>query len=374
MKIFIGKENSCNLNYMRDLLYSEFIINGHEIVKEPEDADIIIFPDTCCCTEYNLQYTLFYINDILSRKKENAKTFLTGCITRKFTHNPENFDVNEWLNNNIDYIFPQNNNYEILKTIFKKEFEDYPYNDFGYSRPLNDETAEMYISNGCMNNCSFCKLTFQKYPLKSVDINEVKESIDRIDELGFKELDIKGTNISQYGYDLYKEYKLPEIIEYIENKNNINKVRYIGFSYKDAIKNNFAPVIRDSKKTDTLGGSLESGSNRLLKLIRKGFTKEEFLSFIYEIRKKYPKNLRLNVISGFPTETIEDILETIAVLDEVKPLGIDLCRYTNSSIIDSNNYPQLSPEEIQEHTRIYEKILRKKNIQTDIVGDGYNYN
>lgn len=374
MKIFIGKDNSCYLNYQKKLLYSSLYFNNFNIVGNPEEADIIIFSDTCCCTAFNMNVTLAYINEILKRKKKDAKTFLTGCMTRTFKKNIDNFDLNGWLEEHIDYIIPQNNVNEILKMISEEIFKDVPNDDFGFFCPASNEVADLYISNGCMNNCSFCKLSFQEYPLKSVDIEQIKKIIDQVDEYGMKEIRIKGTNVSQYGYDLYHEFRLPEIIEYAEKKENIERIKFVGFSFKDAIENGFAEVIRDSKKACRFCGSLESGSNRLLELIRKGFTREEFIEFTEQIRKKYPKELHLNVISGFPTETKTDILETLEVLERIDPIEVVLCRYTNSSFVDSNNYPQLTPKQIEEHTRIYQKVLKRRNINTQVMGNGYIYN
>ena len=374
MKIFIGEENACNLTYARDLLYYYLSFNQFEMTNNPKEADIIIISDTCSCTAFHMNCTLAYIKEILRNKKEGAITFLTGCITRELTKKISDFDIKGWIDENIDYVIPQNNVKEILKIIDNKKFEQFSKDDFGHYHLLNKQIGEIFVSNGCMNNCSFCKTTFQNYPLKSVDIGEVKYVMDQMDEIGLKEIRIKGTNVSQYGYDLYNDYKLPEIIEYAEKKKNLERLELIGFSFKDAINNDFAQVIRDSRKTTRLSGSLESGSNRILELIRKGFTKEEFLKFSEEIRKKYPKELHLNVITGFPTETNQDILETLEVLEEVDPIKVELCRYTNSSFVDSSKYPQLSPSEIEDHTRIYQKVLSRKNIKNEIVGHGYIYN
>lgn len=374
MKVFLGIKNSCDLNYQRNYLYSR-LMNKYELTKNPEEADIIIFPDTCCCTEYHAKYTLQYIINVLKKKRPDAKTFLTGCITRKFKRYIDGYNFEEWLNKNIDYIIPQNTPNEILHLISEENYHNLNRDVFGATlMPYKSNFAELYISNGCRNNCSFCKTTFQDYPLKSVDINEIKEMIDFLNEKNVNEVLIKGTNICQYGLDIYSDYKLPELIEYIDKKNNIKKVVLVGFAYKDAIENDFASTLRESEKTKRIGGSLESGSNRLLKLIRKGFTTEEIIDFIREIKRKYPKEIYLNLISGFPTETKEDILMTFDTIKKINPSKIDLCRYINSKVVDSSKYPQLTPEEIQEHTRIYEKVFRKNNIKTDIVGNGYKYN
>lgn len=374
MKVFLGMKNACDLNYQRKYLYSR-LADKYELTNNPEEADIIIFSDTCCCTEYHTKNTLQYIISILKKKKPDAKTFLTGCITRKFKRYIDDYNFEEWLNNNIDYIIPQNTPNELLHLISEENYNNLDRKIFGaVLMPYSSNFAELYISNGCRNNCSFCKTTFQDYPLKSAEINELKEIIDFLNEKNVNEVLIKGTNICQYGLDLYNDYKLPELIEYIDKKDNIKKVVLVGFAYKDAIKNNFSTTLRDSEKTKRISGSLESGSNRLLKLIRKGFTTEEIIDFIREIKEKYPKEICLNLISGFPTETKEDVLMTLDTIKKIDPTRIDLCRYTNSKIVDSNNYPQLTPEEIEEHTRIYEKVLRKRNINTNIVGNGYKYN
>lgn len=373
MKVFIGKRNSCGLNYQGDVVRAEMMSN-YEIVDDAKEADIIIFPDTCCSTEYHTKYTIAYINKVLADKKPTAKTFVTGCISRHFTKKIDGYDIEEWLRKKIDYIVPQNKVYELLKLISEEDYKDYNSDSFGALLSAKDKSANIYISNGCRNNCSFCKTNYQEYPLKSIELDVLKEAIDYLDEKETKTVTLRGTNVSQYGLDLYNEYKLPEIIEYIDSKENIESVNFVGFAYKDAIKHGFADTMRDSKKIDEISGSLESGSDRLLKLIRKGFTSQEIIDFVNEIKKKYERRLRLNVISGFPTETMDDIKKTLEVLKELNPNIIDLCRYTNSKIVDSNNYPQLTPNEIEEHTRVYSKVLRRRGIKTNINGNGYKFN
>lgn len=373
MKVFIGKKNSCNLNYQHNAIYQD-LSEHFELTDNVEDADIIIIAETCCCTEYNIFKTLDYISSIIEKKKEAAQIFLTGCITRTFKDDPSLEKVQKWLRENIDYIIPQNQPNLLLKLISQNEYGDRDINDFGMIDVYSKDSAEIYIANGCLNNCSFCKITYQKYPLKSVDLNELKEAIDCLNENHISQIYLKATNICQYGLDIYREYMLPEIISYLDKKENIKNVSLVGFSFKDAIKNNFEEVLCDSKKITELCGSLESGSDRLLSMIRKGFTSEEIINFVERIRQMHYKNLYLNIIAGFPTETLDDVYRTLEVLKQLSPYAVDVCRYTNSPFVDSSQYEQLTPAEIQDHTRVYSKVLRKRNIKTDIVGQGYKYN
>lgn len=372
MKVFIGKENSCNLNYQHYYIYQS-ISKYFEITDNINEADTIIIAETCCCTKYNILITVDYIKSIIENKKDDAKVYLTGCITRKFRDDPFLNKVEKWLKDNIDYIVPQNQPNLLLQLISQNNYSNKDVNDFGQVT-IDNNSASIYIGNGCLNNCSFCKTTFQKYPLKSVDLNELKEAIDILNENNIHQIYLKATNICQYGLDNYHDYMLPEVIEYLNKKENIKNVSLVGFSFKDAIKNNFAEVIRNSNKIAELCGSLESGSDRLLSMIRKGFTSEEIINFVEKIRQVYFKYLHLNVIAGFPTETLEDVYKTLDVLKQLNPHAVDLCRYTNSTFVDSNQYEQLTPEKIQEHSRIYSKVLKKRNVSTSIVGAGYKYN
>lgn len=369
----MGMENSCGLNYQHDFIYKE-LSKCFEITTNISDADIIVIAETCCCTKYNIQNTLNYINNILKDKKEEAKTYLTGCITRPFDDDIFLSKTEKWLTDNIDFIIPQNQPNLLLKLISNDIFNNVDITDFGMVNGFFEDSAEIYISNGCLNNCSFCKVNFQKYPLKSAELSEIKEAIDSLNEQKYSQIILKGTNICQYGLDIYHEYMLPEIITYLDKKENIKNVTLVGFSFKDAIKNNFQNVIANSDKVVELCGSLESGSDRLLELIRKGFTSEEIIDFAKNIRKTNYKSLYLNIIAGFPTETLEDVKKTLEVLKKLDPYMVDVCRYTNSEFIDSSHYKQLNPDEIQNNARIYSKILQKRNVKVNIVGDGYIYN
>ena len=66
MKIFIGEENSCNLNYQHNAIYQS-LSEHFELTDNVEDADIIIIAETCCCTEYNIIKTLDYISSIIKK-------------------------------------------------------------------------------------------------------------------------------------------------------------------------------------------------------------------------------------------------------------------------------------------------------------------
>lgn len=373
MKVFIGECNSCALNYQHYVIY-EALMEDFEITNKVSEADVIVIAETCCGTQYGILNTINYLKSIVDNKKAGAKIYLTGCITRKFKDDSFLNKVETWLKENVDYIIPQNQPNLLLQMISKEKYTDRDKNEFGFVESHREDLATIYIGNGCLNNCSFCKKTFQNYPLKSANLNEVKDAIDVLNEENYSKVLLKATNICQYGLDNYHEYMLPEIIKYLEDKENIKNVALVGFSFSDAIKNNFDEVLKTSRKITEISGALESGSNRLLEMIRKGFTSEEIIEFVKKIREIYFKQLRLTIISGFPTETLIDVSKTLEVLKQLNPGIVDICRYINSSFVDSSKFLQLLPEEIQEHTRIYSRVLKKRSVNTLIYYPEYKYN
>ena len=93
MKIFMGKNYSCDVNYQYyEIIFKLKEIKGCELVKHPKDADVIIFASTCSCYEQRIYEILSYIDSVLKQKKPEAKTYLTGCLARGFL-NPDSFSI-----------------------------------------------------------------------------------------------------------------------------------------------------------------------------------------------------------------------------------------------------------------------------------------
>lgn len=368
MKVFVALSYSCGVN---SALYEiEFGLNeivGCEFVESPEEADVIIFPGTCACHEERILHVGNYIASILGRKKDGAKTYLTGCMARDFIQDEKLNKVKGWLEKNIDVIVPENRIIDILKDLGNEEDKDLKAEP-GFSFCSDDE-AYIYLSRGCTRKCSFCKTTFQNIPLVSMDFYYIKEYIDRIDEAGVPNLSFRGMNICQLGLDNSGKYLLPDVIEYVEKKNNIKNVNLVGFAYADAINNDFKYVLRKSEKVNYIVGSMESGDNRILNLMNKGYKIEDFLDFVWFINQEYKKYLDVNIIAGFPTETLEDVKTTMMVLKGLKPLlaRATVCRYSDSSFVGSHSLEQLPKEVIEEHAKVYAKFLRHEKIPTQLI-------
>ena len=366
MKIYIAQELTCIHTYEPSYIISELKLN-FEITENLKEADVIVFPGSCAGSLYHLIQSANYINRILSEKKPDAVTFLTGCMTRKVT-NPEADFIKEILNK-IDFVIPQDDPNLLFKILAPEKYKNANKNLYG--RFWTDYGfVTIFLDEGCLNNCSFCEKTYLDFPLRSFNFELLKKAIDYYNSKGFTRIVFRGTNVSQYGLDTHKTYMLPKLIEYIEEKaDNINDVKLVGFAFKDAILGNFAKTLADSSKVSILSGGLESGSDRLLGLMQKGFTSDEFINFVQKVNKK--KSLHLNIIAGFPTENSDDVNATLEVLRKIREY-IDLVtivKYMDSPFVASHKYPQLENEEIEEHAKTYQKVLNEYGICDGVFGN-----
>ncbi len=354
MKIFIGANHGCDLNYTYRVLTDE-LYNIGKIVEDVAEADIIVFPATCCGSLRVIKIVMADILNVLKNKKKDATTFVTGCMTSNIKDLNLRNMINKFLNDNFDYVISEQNIGDIVNIIFQKNRME---NSFG-ACVSDGNQVDIYISKGCANKCSFCKVNYLNLPIRSVDFEDIKNCIaslpDEIDTVN-----LLGMNVSQYGLDFGYKYNLMDIIKLLESKETINSVSIYGMAFKDAIQNNFAKDLK-TRKVKKISGSIETGSPRLLSMMNKGYTIPDLLTFLDEINEFYPKKLSTDIIVGFPTETYKDIELTMRFLDILRPEFLILRKYQNSPYIPSSKYNQLSEEEINEHYDTYVNELKLRN-------------
>lgn len=256
----------------------------------------------------------------------------------------------------FDYVIPEDN-YEEIVNIIKGEGEVLNFG-FGASYQISLNELNLYISRGCKNNCSFCKMAYLNLPTKSVDLNAIKLNLLSLPK-GVNTINIWGTNSAQYGIDFAYQYNLMDVVHLTDNIPEIENVNLYGFAFKDAIQNRFASDLKYMEKVKIIQGSIETGSPRLLYMMNKGYAVSELLKFWKEIQSIYYRELSTDIIVGFPTETYEDIEATLKLVSQLKPKEVRIHGYQNSSFVPSNKYPQLSQEKIEEHYEIYSRQLKK---------------
>ena len=233
--------------------------------------------------------------------------------------------------------------------------------------PKNTCAAIVPISEGCLSFCSYCATRLAKGRLRSFDKKEILENIKEALKSGAKEIQLTSQDLGIYGLDKGK-FLLPELLKEISEIKGDFRVRLGMMNPKFAGKifGKILKILEDKKFYKFLHLPLESGSNKVLKEMNRGYKVEEFLKMALEFKRKFKNSLlATDIIVGFPTETEKDFKETISVIKKIKPEILHLFRYSKRKGTEAEKLKDL-PDRIKKErsrilTKIWKKILKEKS-------------
>ena len=317
----------CKVNAYESTYLKEKMIDNNFIEVE-DNADITIV-NTCSVTNMADNKSKKMIRSI---KRNNPNTILVvcGCSAE---HNKE-----EYQNMDIDILIGNRDKSILVNTIInylkskKKYIKFYEGRESTFEnisvKDFNDKTrAFVKIQDGCDNFCAYCVIPFVRGSVRSKDINDTYEEIEELVNKGHKEIVLTGIDTGAYGKN--EGYTLVDLIKKISKIKNLERIRISSIEIT-SIDDEFIKELKNNKKIcGHLHVSLQSGAKRILKIMNRKYTKEEYYNKIEEIRKARPNiNLTTDVIVGFPSETEEEFLETIQFCKKCKFSKIHVFPYS----------------------------------------------
>ncbi len=323
---------------------------GYEVSDKLEKADLYII-NTCAITaeaEKKSRQTASRIKKL----NPSAKVVFTGCAAEK--------DYKAFADKSSAYlitgVFNKNN---ILTALEKsgvmiaeqsEKYEELP-------APLSLKTrAFIKVQDGCNSFCTYCIIPHLRGRSRSRAPEKVRKEIDG---LNCSEAIITGINLSDYRYG---ETDLAGLITALKGVNarirlGSLEARVIDDRLLTALSdlNNFAPHFHLS---------LQSGSNAVLKKMNRKYTREEFIEKVALIRKYFPlAGITTDIIAGFPTETEEDFLGTLSIIDEVKFSDIHPFIFSPREGTPAYKMPDLPPEIKKE--RLNRLLVAKARVKAE---------
>ena len=296
-----------------------------EKVDNMEDADLILL-NTCAIREnaHNKVFGMLGRIKHLRESKPNIITCLCGCMAQEESVVNEIEEKYKWMDvvfgtHNIQnlpkLISDAINDNELIIEVFSKE------GDVVENLPVKRENkykAYVNIMYGCDKFCTYCIVPYTRGKQRSRKLEDIKCEVQKLINDGYKEVTLLGQNVNAYGKDLDDGVTMDKLLEEIA-KMNIERVRFVTshpWDFSDEMIN----VIRDySNVMPYIHLPLQSGSNKILKLMGRRYTKEEYLNLANKIKKEIPNvSLTTDIIVGFPNETEEDFMETLSVVEECK--------------------------------------------------------
>lgn len=168
---------------------------------------------------------------------------------------------------------------------------------------------------GCNNFCSYCIVPYVRGRERSRNPEDILNEIKALADDGVVEIMLLGQNVNSYGKTLENPMTFAQLLREVEKIDGIERIRFMTSHPKD-LSQELIDVMKDSKKIcKHLHLPLQSGSTRLLKIMNRRYTKEQYLDLVDRIRTAIPDiSLTTDIIVGFPGETEEDFLETMDVV------------------------------------------------------------
>lgn len=335
---------------------------GFITVNSIENSDFIII-NTCSVKEATVNRMLYRIKDI-SIKYPEKKLVISGCLPE--THYKEILEIAPQAS-----IVSTNHITKIDKAIFKiirggrAEF-------LGKNREVkvllpklqeNKVVSIIPICSGCNSFCYFCATKFAKGDIFSFPEDKIIKEIEIAKENSAKEFWITGQDVSCYGLDIDNRSLLPNLIDKILSTIKGKYFIRIGMlNPKNMIKisNEMLRIYRDDRVFKFMHLPIQSGSNRVLKLMNRGYEKEDFIDIVDKFRRHFKElNLWTDIIVGYPGETEEDFLETLEIIKKVEPDKVNISRYSSHKIVPSSKMEQISTNIKYKRSKILHKVCKE---------------
>ena len=326
-KVFI-KTFGCQMNvYDSDRIFDSIKKIGYEKTEKYDDANCFIL-NTCHIRDKAKEKVYHEIGRVkkIFREKKKPIIIIAGCVAQ--AENKEMLAREPY----IDIVIGPQSYHKINDTILnhvkdkkKKEVTDFDVIDkFNYLSKIKNKDSKvssfLTIQEGCDKFCHFCVVPYTRGPEYSRPFDQIINEAKEIVKSGAKEIILLGQNVNAYSYkDQNKKYRLSDLLLEIENFDKLERVRFTTSHPKD-MTGDLINVYKGSTKLMPLVHlPVQSGSNKILKLMNRKHTIEEYL-MIYEKLKKINPNIEFSsdFIIGYPEENDEDFKNTMELIEKVK--------------------------------------------------------
>ena len=212
------------------------------------------------------------------------------------------------------------------------------------------KTASAWVSimYGCNNFCSYCIVPYVRGRERSREPEDVIKEIESLAKVGVKEITLLGQNVNSYGKDLERDIDFADLLLLADKVDGIKRIRFVTSHPKDMTDKLIATLPKITKLCNQIHLPFQAGSNRILKEMNRGYTKEKYLELAQKIRAVMPDaSFTTDIIVGFPGETEEDFYETIDVIKKVRFDSVFSFIYSKRNGTPAAKMENQVPEEIK---------------------------
>ena len=338
---------------LEDMSYTETL--------DYEKADLILL-NTCSIREnaHNKAFGMLGRLKHLKAERPDIVVGLCGCMAQEEVVVKEIKEKYKW----VDIVFGTHNIHRLPQilheSIKNKELEIEVMSiegDIIENVPVKRDSkykAWINIMYGCDKFCTYCIVPYTRGKQRSRKPEYILKEVNKLIEDGYKEVTLLGQNVNAYGKDLDIDYGMENLLEDVA-KTNIPRIRFVT-SHPWDFTDRMIEVIKENKNImPYIHLPLQSGSNKILKLMGRRYTKDEYLTLFNKIKKAIPNSsITTDIIVGFPGEDENDFKETLDVVNK--------CKYDSAFTFIFSKRVGTPAEKMEDNVSLEEKNKRLQQL------------
>src|SRR2546428_4723147 len=336
----------------------------YELTDTPADADLILL-NTCAIREKAEEKVFSKLGQLRALKQQNPGLMIgvMGCMAQLQK------DAIQKRAPIVDLVFGSPAIARVGELVERVRRERRPILSVGEAPLVKLSTmrarsalkAFVTVMEGCEKHCTFCVVPVTRGRERSHPPAAILDEIRGLARAGVREVTLLGQTVNAYGRDLRPPSDLAALLEMVDGVDGIRRIRFVT-SNPYNLTSRLIRALRDIPKVcEALHLPLQSGSNRILMLMNRGYTRERYLELIAELRETVPGlALTTDLIVGFPGETDEDFDQTVAMVERVGYEGLFAFRYSRRPGTPAAAMPGQVPEDVKarRNTRVLQVAER----------------
>jgi tRNA-2-methylthio-N6-dimethylallyladenosine synthase len=374
MKKVYFETYGCQMNkYDSELVAGILKPEGYEQTAKADEADLILI-NTCSVREHAEIRVFGRLDALRSLKKQNPeiKIGLLGCMAVRlkndiiekrpfvnFVIGPDNYRA-------LPKILSQANDSAFNEQVELSEFDSFETYGELFPAHAKGKSAWIAIMRGCNNFCSYCIVPYVRGRERSRSIKDILTEVEKLANQNYLEVTLLGQNVNSYFCD---QNDFADLIEKVADVPGIERVRFATSHPKDLSRKLIEKVDGHPNICNHIHLPVQSGSDKILKLMNRKYTRSHYLKLVKSAREKIPNlGLYTDVIVGFPGETENDFLDTVDLIEQVEFDGSFIFKYsprqgTAASKMKETLTEKEKVKRLQKLNEIQKQITLKRNQQ-----------
>jgi tRNA-2-methylthio-N6-dimethylallyladenosine synthase len=369
-KVYI-ETYGCQMNEYDSELVKAILKKGdYALTDSTAEADIVLL-NTCSIRENANRKIYNRISRIRHERNGNGvKIGILGCMATNFRKQlldnpklpidliagPDSYKRLPQLIKQIEKTGEKG--FDVTLSEFETYSDIYPTRESGIN-------AWIAVMRGCDNFCTFCVVPYTRGRERSRSPENVVAEVARLASEGFKQVTLLGQNVNSYNYE-GKDFA--HLLERVSEVETIERIRFTSPHPKDFPMNLLKVIVENPKVCKHIHLPLQSGNDRILEMMNRTYSKDEYLKLVDTIRDLFPDMvLSKDIIVGFPTETEQDFEETYEIMKRVEYDSAFIFKYSERpQTVAKRKFPddisdEIKTDRIVKLNQLQKEISHKKN-------------